>query len=315
MLTYWQLLLLLLPVFATIGIGVVVRRVHWVEGVAEASLIKLTINLLMPCLIFESVVGNDALRDPRNLLLPPLVGFGVSAVTMVAAYYFAALLGLTTGTGRRTFALAAGLANYGYLALPIITGMFGAESRGVLLVHNIGVETAVWTVGVLMLSGWSLVEARRRLVSPILVTLCFAVIVNLAGWSGMMPRWLMELVHTLAVCAMPLGLVMTGINLANYLGDWRALFAPRVSLGSMVLRLGLFPLAFIALARWLPCSIELKRVIVIQGAMPTAVIPIIIAQHYGGKPITAVQVVLGTTALSVVMTPLWLRLGLAWAGL
>jgi predicted permease len=82
----------------------------------------------------------------------------------------------------------------------------------------------------------------------------------------------------------------------------------------MVLRLGIFPLLFLALARWLPCSTELKRVIVVQGAMPSAVIPIIIAQHYGGRPLTAVQVVLGTTALSILITPLWLRIGLAWAG-
>lgn len=315
MLTYWQILLLLLPVFALVVIGVAVRRVHWVEGVAEASLIKLVINLFMPALIFESIVGNAALREPGNVLLPPLVGFVMSTATMWAAYYFAHWIGLTTGTGRRTFALAAGLANYGYLPLPIITEMFGVNSRGVLLVHNIGVEAAVWTVGVLMLSGWSLTEARKRLISPILITLFVAVAINLAGLGSSLPAPVMEFVHGLGVCAMPLGLVMTGINLANHLGDWRALFEPRVSLGSMVLRLCLFPVLFIAVARWLPCAVELKRVIVFQGAMPAAVSPIIIAQLYGGKPLTAVQVTLGTTALSVLLTPLWLRFGLAWAGL
>jgi predicted permease len=315
MLTYWQLLLLILPVFATIAIGVVVRRVHWVEGVAEASLIKIVINLFMPCLIFESVVGNDALQAPGNILLPPLVGFIVSASTMGAAYYFAKWGGLTTGTGRRTFGLSAGLPNYGYLALPIITGMFGIQSRGVLLVHNIGVEMAVWTVGVLMLSGWSLHEAKRRILSPMVCTLLVAVAINLSGLSPAVPRPLLDLVHTLAVCAVPLGLLMTGINLANFIGEWRSLFEPRVTLGAMLLRLGIFPLVFLALARWLPCAVELKRVLIVQGAMPAAVVPIIIAQHFGGKPIIAVQVVLGTTALSVLVTPFWLRFGLGWAGL
>ena len=53
--SYWQLLLLVLPVFA------VVRRVHWIEGEAETSLIRLVVNLCSPCLIFESVAGNAAL--------------------------------------------------------------------------------------------------------------------------------------------------------------------------------------------------------------------------------------------------------------
>ena len=314
MLSYLQLLLLIFPVFVLIAIGVVLRRVHWVEGAAEASMIRLVINLCMPCLIFDSVVGNEALRGAGNLLLPPLVGFGTSVLTIGAAFYFGKLLGLGVGSGRRTFALSAGLANYGYLPLPIMAAMFGPESRGVLLVHNIGVEAAVWTVGVLVLSGLSLRESWRRLLSPIVIALVVSVAVNLLGFGPQLPGWLMDLVRALGGCAIPLGLLMTGVNLANHLGEPQALFEPKVSLGSMLLRLGLLPLAFLALARWLPCSVELKRVIVVQGAMPCAVIPIIIAQHFGGRPLVAVQVVLGTTALAVVATPLWLRAGLAWVG-
>jgi predicted permease len=68
------------------------------------------------------------------------------------------------------------------------------------------------------------------------------------------------------------------------------------------------------LAKYLPCSIELKRVIVVQGAMPAATFPIVIAQHYGGRPLTAVQVALATQAAAIAITPLWLRAGLAWVG-
>lgn len=314
MLSYWDLLLLILPVFAVIAIGVVLRRVHWVEGAAEASMIRIVINLCMPCLIFESVVGNPAMREAGNVVLPPLVGFGTTVVSIVVGYHFGRLIGLTVGNGLRTFALSAGLANYGYLPLPIMASMFGADSRGVLLVHNMGVEAALWTVGVLVLSGASWREGGKRLLSPIVLALFVSVTVNLLGLGGHLPAWFTEIVHSLAVVAIPLGLVMTGVNLANHLGEPRALFEPRVSLGAMVLRLGLLPLFFLALARWLPCSVELKRVIVVQGAMPSAVIPIIIAQHYGGRPLTAVQIVLGTTALAIVLTPLWLSAGLAWVG-
>jgi predicted permease len=310
--SYWQILLLILPVFAMVAIGVVLRRVHWVEGVAEASLIRLVINVCMPCLIFESIVGNTALREAGNLFTPPLVGFGTSALTIAAAYQFGKWLGLATGTGLRTFALSVGLANYSYLPLPIMVAMFGPDSRGVLLVHNIGVEMAIWTVGVLVLSGSSLRESGRRLISPVVLTLILAVAINLGGLGPMLPKWLMDLVHSLALCAVPLGLLMTGINLANHIGEPRMLFDARVSLAGIALRLGVFPVLFLALAHWLPCPVELKRVIVVQGAMPAAVIPIIIAQHYGGRPLTAVQVVLGTTAVAIVLTPLWLRAGLAW---
>ncbi len=314
MMSYWQLMQLVLPVFALIAIGVVVRRVHWVEGEAETSLIRLVVNLFSPCLIFESVANNAALREPGNLIMPPLVGFGVTFLAIRAGLLVAKSIGLHVGTGLRTFGLAVGLANYGYLPLPIMTGIWGVESRGVLLVHNVGVEAAIWTVGVLVLSGQSLREGWRKLVSPMLISLVLAVVCNLTGATPHIPRIAMDAVHALAVCAIPLGLLMTGVNLANYLNEPRELFDAKVSVAAMALRLGALPVAMLVLAKYLPCSLELKRVIVVQAAMPAGVISIIVSKLYGGHPRTAVQIVLGTTALGVFVIPLWLRAGLAWLG-
>src|ERR1044071_9673231 len=112
--SYWQLLLLVVPVFAVIGVGVVVRRVHWIEGEAETSLIRLAVNVCYPCLIFESVAGNAGLRTPGNLLLPPLVGFGATFLGIRAGLLVAKAIGLQIGTGLRTFALAVGITNHGY---------------------------------------------------------------------------------------------------------------------------------------------------------------------------------------------------------
>lgn len=314
MMSYWQLLLLVLPVFAVIAIGVVVRRVHWVEGEAETSLIRLVVNLLYPCLIFESVAGNAALRSPGNLLLPPLVGFVMTFIGIRAGLIVAQAIGLHVGTGLRTFALAVGVTNYGYLPLPIMAAMWGEESRGVLLVHNVGVEAAIWTVGLLVLSGESLREGWRKLVSPVMITLVLAVICNLSGVTPLLPKMVTDTIHALAVCGIPLGLIMTGVNLANYLNEPRDLFDAKVTVAAMALRLGLLPIVMLVVAKYLPCPVELKRVLLVQAAMPVAVVSIIIARMYGGHPRTAVQIVLGTTALGVLVIPLWLQAGLAWLG-
>lgn len=311
--SYFQLLLLILPVFALIAIGVVVRRVHWVEGEAETSLIRLVVNLCYPCLIFESVAGNTALRSPENLLLPPLVGFGITFLGIRAGLLVAKAIGLHVGTGLRTFALAVGITNYGYLPLPIMQARW-PDSVGVLLVHNVGVEVAIWTVGVLVLSGHSLRDGWRKLVSPVLITLVLAIACNFSGLTPHLPLVLTKTIHALGVCAIPLGLIMTGVNLANYLNEPRELFDLKISVAANVLRLGILPVLILLLAKYLPCSVELKRVILVQAAMPTAVISIIIARLYGGHPRTAVQIVLGTTALGIVVIPLWLAAGLAWVG-
>jgi malate permease and related proteins len=306
--------LLVLPVFGVIAIGAVIRRVHWIEGEAETSLIRLAVNVCYPCLIFESVAGNAALRSPGNLLLPPLVGFGVTFLGIQAGLLVARLIGLHVGTGLRTFALAVGITNYGYLPLPIVDAMWGQQTVGVLLVHNVGVEAAIWTVGLLVLSGESLLQGWRRLVSPIVITLILAVACNLTGVTPHLPKVVLDIIHTLGVCGIPLGLVMTGVSLASFLDQPRHLFDAKVAIAAAALRLGILPIALLLLAKYLPCPIELRRVIVVQAAMPSAMISVIVARLYGGHPRTAVQIVLGTTIVGIVVIPLWLRVGLAWVG-
>ncbi len=312
MMSYGHLFLTVLPVFALIALGAGLRHWQLIAEAAEDSLFNLVVKVAMPCLIFEAVVGNAALRTPGNLLLAPLAGFSLTLLSIGVAYLCARLIGLTIGTGLRTFALTAGIANYGYLPLPLMEAMFGPESRGILLVHNVGVEAAIWTGGILVISGLSPREGWRRLINAPLISLVVALTVNLLGLSPRIPEVLMNVVHAMGVCAIPLGLLGTGVSIQPHLGDPGRLFAPRISLGACLVRLGLLPVLFLTVARFGPFSLELKRVIVVQAAMPTAVISVIIARIYGGQPLTAVQMVLVTTTLALFTLPFWIQTGLAW---
>jgi malate permease and related proteins len=288
------LFILILPVFALIGVGVALRRFQLIEGVAETSLIRFVVFICMPCLAFDTVVGNASLREPANLFLPPLAGFVTTAAGILLAYGAARLIGLEKGAGLRTFGFSAGIFNYSYIPFPIIG--------------------ALWSVGILVLTGASLRHGWRRVITPMLVVLLTAVAINLLGAAGYVPAFVRSIAHSLGVCAIPVGIVMTGANLANYLDQPSKLVHPRVALTATLVRLGILPVLMIALARFLPCSVDLKRVIVVQAAMPAGVIPIIIAQYYGGQPLTAVQIVLATTAGGLLTCPLWIRAGLAWVG-
>ena len=88
----------------------------------------------------------------------------------------------------------------------------------------------------------------------------------------------------------------------------------KVAIVSPILRLNIIPMAFLLAAYHLPISLDLKRVIVVQGAMPSAVFNIMIARLYGGQASTAVQVVMATTIVSCVTTPLVIAWGLKLVG-
>lgn len=312
--SYAELLLLVLPVFVMIVLGAVMRRVRWLTHEADASLLKLVVNFLYPCLIFENVLGNAALRQPGNLLLAPLVGFVTVAMGIYLAYYAGRAIGLTTGEGLRTFAFSTGIYNYGYVALPLMAALFGSESMGIMMVHNVGCEAAIWTLGILMLAGLSLREGWRKLLNAPVFALIAAVLANTLDLGRFIPAVGLNVLHMSAVCAIPLGLLLIGATLYEYFGRPRELFDTRVTLASSFLRLGVLPLLFLVIARYLPCSTDLKHVIIVQAAMPAGVLPLVIAKHYGGRPLTAVQVVIGTSVLGIFLIPLWLKLGIYWVG-
>jgi malate permease and related proteins len=313
MTSYWQLLQLILPVFALIGIGVTLRRVGWVSAAADESLLNFLVKFLYPCLILDNVLGNPALNVPSNLFLPPLVAFVTMAGGMLLTWALGGLIGLERGAQRQTFAFATGIYNYAYIPIPLVGGLFGREHLGVLLVHNVGCEAAIWTVGILLLAGVSLRRGWRKAVNPPVIALLFAVGLNVLGLGTRVPAVILTVIHLCAQCAIPIGLMLIGATLEGFILEKPlALLDWRVTPAACILRLGVYPLLFLALARALPATPELKRVLVVQASMPAGVLPIVIAKHFGGRPQTAAQVMVATNLLGLIVIPLWLHFGLSW---
>jgi predicted permease len=311
-----------LPVFGIMAVGFWLRRRSWLTADADASLMRLCINLLIPSLIFSSVLGNAALHRPENLLLPPLVGFGMAGVGMTVARLFARLAGLRTKPEQRTFAFLAGLQNYAYLVIPLCISLFDEGTTGVLFVHNVGTEMALWTLGVATLTGTGLAGGWRKIFNAPLIALALALALNFLGMVYVPPasvalvgKTILTVIHWFGQAAIPLGLLLIGAIVADHLEDARGGKAARVVTVAALVRLGVMPVLFLLLAKLLPCSIELKRVIVLQGAMPSAVLPIVITKHYGGDPRTALQVALGTSVMGLATIPLWIHFGGHFAGL
>lgn len=315
MTSYLQLLLLILPVFGVMGIGVAMRRRNWLTVEADQSLIRLVVNVFYPCLVFENVYANPALRDPGNLGWAPAVGFVTMAAGMGICYAAGKALGFTTGTGLRTFAFSVGIYNYSYITVPVMSELFGNDVLGVLFVHNVGCEIAIWVVGILLLSGQSLKTGWRKVINMPVLTLVLSVGVNLSGLSSYVPGVLMTVVHAMAACAIPLGLILSGATLAEQLfRKSPQLFDLRTTFGAVGLRLGVLTLLMMLLARYGPFSDDLRHVILVQSVMPAGFFPIVLVKHYGGDSLVSARVVVATVAVGILLIPLWLRFGLAWVG-
>lgn len=312
---WWTVLGAVIPVFGIAAVGLIIRKLNWLTEEADHSLLRVNINLLFPCLILDSALGNPALSKLNNLLLAPIVGFGTVAVGMMLSRLLRPLHGLQDRKAAGTFAVSTGLYNYGYVPVPLALLLFsGGETVGVLFVHNIGVEAAMWTLGVLLLGGRGVRLDWRQLVNAPLVTIVLALLVNAAGLSAHLPAPLLTGLHWLGQCAIPMALILIGAIVADHLGEFHADWGWRVMASAVLLRIVVLPAGFLLLARFLPASVELKRVMVLEAAMPAAVFPIVMARHYGGDPPTALRVVIGTSMVGLLTIPLWIRFGLHWLG-
>ncbi len=312
--TYLQLLTAVAPVFLMIGAGWGFRRAGVLTAEADGSLLRLVVNLLFPCLILDTILGNPALNEIGNVLLAPAVGFGTVALGYGVSYLAAPLFGVREMRARRTFAFTTGLYNYGYLALPMVQSLFPARTSGVLFIHNIGVEICLWTLGVMLIRGSAPRESWRQVLNAPVITILLAVALHFAGGRSWLPGFVLAAVKGLGAAGLPLALVLTGATFADEARGVRMNGSVNDSIGACALRLGVLPLCFLLLARWLPCPDELRRVILVQAAMPCGMIPVILSKHYGGDPALALRIVLVTTALALLTIPLWIQLGLRWVG-
>lgn len=300
-----------LPVLGVIVAGGVFRRLQWLTEEADRSLVKLVVNVLTPCLILDSILGNPAFARLDNVLLPPLLGFATTAAGVGLGWLCRRTTGEAEGAGRlRTFAFAVGVCNYGYVPLPLAQTLFDPGTVGVLFVNNMGVEIAMWWLGLSLLRGGRPAAVWKNLLNPPVIAIALSLALNALAPRERVPAAVLQGVHMLGVCAIPLGLVLVGATVADLLPDFEVRRHWRVIGAACLVRLGLCPLLYLALVWLLPLSPELQRVLVLHGAMPAAVFPIIMARHYGGDSGTALRVVLGTSVAGLVTIPLWIGAGL-----
>ena len=233
-------------------------------------------------------------------------------VGIAIGYLVGKAIGLEPGHGRRTFALASGCQNYGYTAVPVAQILWGTSTVAVLFVHNIGVEIAIWSFGVMLLSGESKFNWKRMVNGPIIAVVIglSLVLLHLDDKITGPPR---QFIYLVGIGAFPIALVMTGASMLDLVGKEKPSW--KIISGSILVRMILAPIVFILCAKFIPMSTELKAVLLIQSAMPAAMVPILLAKIYGGRPAVAVQVIIATTIVSIFTLPYIITYGMRFLDL
>ena len=326
---YLQILGSVIPLFLIMGIGAGVRRAKILNERADRTLLDLAVHLLLPCLILDHIMANEALRRSGNLLASPAAGFVCMAGSIVVAAMMARIWKFDQPAQRKTFAFVAGVFNYGYIPVPLVAALYGANALGVLFLFNLGTEVAFWTVGFASFMGHSPVSDWRRILTTPVKAILLGVAINLItaqfglrlddatldtlawGWPV---KVLFSTIHLIGLCSIPLALLIIGATMADFWSAFRETSGAAVMALAVVVRNLICPLGFVLLAYALPVSIELKETLVVQAAMPAGVFTLLLTRHNDGSVPVALQVIFATSAASIITLPLWIHFGMLLAG-
>ncbi len=325
---YFVILGKTIPIVVIICMGALFRQLKLFQAEADSTVMKLFINLFYPCLIFVNIFGNEALQSISNLVMAPLAGIVCLCVGFLISYYWIGTRSMNHSQ-RRSFAFTTGVFNYGYIPIPLSQIIFAPATTGVLMVYNLGVELAFWSVGLFLLTGMSGGSSWKRLLNPPVLTILISLILNLFGLPGFLanPGFSSETANQMilmggdiilttlnmcASCAIPLALVFIGASVCDLWKAtpwWRGLSVP---MHASLLRLGIIPIIFLLMARWLPIEESLREVLILQAAMPAGMFPVVLVRMFGGDVKTSLQIIMSTSLLSLLTIPIWIQLGLWW---
>jgi predicted permease len=309
---FLEILKIVAPVFLVVAGGYLFRRLKWMTPEGDSTLLKLGINVLLPSLIADTVLGNTLLAKASDLWIPPVTGFGLIAASMGVVALMLAPLKLpeqTSGAG----IITAGVQNFGYMVIPLVDALFERSTLGVLFLHNLGVELAMWSIGIWVLARRQGGASWKNLVSAPAVSVLASGVLNVVHANEWMPLVVKKSLHMTGQAAIPLALLLTGATIYDQVKQ-RSEEKPRYAALTLALlaRLAVLPMLLLATAKWLPVTDALKKVLVVQAAMPSAMMPVVICRKYFADSRFCVHIILLSTALSLVTIPLWIRFGLQW---
>jgi len=290
---------LMLPIVLLLVAGVIARRSLEVEA---KPLSKITLYILSPALVFSSLVKSEVGGLELLKLAAATVGLilGLSALLSLCSRTLRWSPGLTSA-----MKLGSIFTNVGNYSLPIISSLFGRaglERVAVIVVTHqlLMCSLAVYFAARSHLGAW------RSLGSVLRMPTAYAAVLALV-WRQLPvapPSWLMETSGLLAQAALPVFLLLLGVQLAGVVVSRRL---GLLVFGSAV-KLGASPAWAILLGSWLSLDQVSGKVLALAAAAPTAIVTTMLAIEFDAEPELVSSLTLCTTVLSLVSVPLCISL-------
>ncbi len=306
MLTYLASMALL------IVIGVVWRCLLGSESAAESHRQALTRSVylwFLPALVLHMLW--QAGIDSNTFRIPALAALCILASAAFAwlAYRFIPAFHCSAGT-LGALLLAASFGNFTYIGLPVLTGMFG-EQAGIIAIQFdlLAATPLLFSAGVLLASHYGHGQSSVKAAIKELVRVPALWAAALGLLSGALhiplPAVLEHSLQLLGQAVIPLMLLAVGMAL-----QWQRNWFRQLPLLMPVLLAQLILMPSLAwwLASMLSLDINTLNPVVIEAAMPTMVLGLVICDRFKLNTVVYAEAITTSTLASLISLPAWLWL-------
>lgn len=305
-----QTLAITAPVFAMLFLGVLLRRLGWIDVAFINTASALVFKGTMPTMLFLAILHADL----ETALQPALLGY--FALASVAGFLLAWAWSLwrCPRADRGVYVQGAFRGNNGIVGLALATSLYGdyglslggVLAGAVILVYNTlaSVVLAFYSPHV-RTDPWSI--AKSILGNPLIIGVLVAL--PFAYWHVGLPAWLLTSGDYFAQMTLPLALICIGATIS--LAALRE--SGRLALSASLLKMVWLPLPA-TLGAWL-CGFRGADlgVLFLYFASPTAAASFVMAKAVGGNHQLAGGIVVITTLLAAVTTNIGIFV-LQWLG-
>jgi malonate transporter and related proteins len=309
-----SILTAVLPIFALVFAGYLVRRLGVLGPHATSELNRFVVNLALPALLFDIV----AHAKPADIWQPGFIGaYGLSSMlifALIAAVRFRHTLPLTDAA---IDGLNAGYPNTGFMGFPLALAAFGRDALAPTLVATLLTVCGTFLIAIVVIEIGLQTEkrparlvlkvGRSLLLNPLFVAPALATIFPLFALG--VPGPVETFFKLLGGAASPCALVTLGLFLAEK-RETKA--QDNAAIAILVgCKLILQPLlAWVLAGVVFNLTPLLTHTAVLLAALPTGTGPFMLAEFYRREAQTTSKVILASTVLSVATLSLYL----AWIG-
>ena len=258
-----------------------------------------------------SVIGL-LLKGGLSLQMLEAAGLAVTAIALMQALIWTVPL-LQQALQHSSNKLGACVGNTAYVGIPVTLALLPPEALPISIGYDLGATLLTWSIGPLLLArpGEQTEHRLRQLAnslgsSPAVRGLVGALLIAATPWSDSIATllWLpSRIVILLALTVVGMRLGSVSAEQAEHAPD-NSSTNPGVT-WALVIKLVGFPVVMLGLTTALQLSPVMVQALTLQAAAPTAISILLIAEAVRHNQAIAASLVLRTTLLAAVSTPIW----------